>query len=246
MQIDRELCTGCGACTEACPSGAMEKIGTLWDAPALVYELAKDRAYFEKSGGGVTISGGEVAMQADFAREVLALLKQQGISTAIDTCGQCSWERLAQLLPHTDLVLYDLKEMDAAKHKEFTGVTNELVLGNLGRLFSLKKEGGYQGQIWIRTGYSAQQARDENIVAAARLIQSLPVPPEKWELCAFNNLCRDKYTRLGLVWKYAGTGLLSRAEMEHLRKVAVAAGLPDGLVVWSGTVTEAASEDKVS
>ena len=90
----------------------------------LLREVVKDKAYFQKSGGGVTLSGGEPTMQPLFTRELLAACQRSGLHTALDTCGQCSWETLEALLPHTDMIMYDLKEIDPDKHKKFTGISN--------------------------------------------------------------------------------------------------------------------------
>ena len=118
IAIDRSKCDSCDACAKACPSTAMEIYGEACGPNDLVREVLKDEAYFQKSGGGVTLSGGEPTMQPLFAKELLSTFKQGGIHTALDTCGQCPWETLDALLPHTDLVLYDLKEINPDKHKD--------------------------------------------------------------------------------------------------------------------------------
>ena len=128
------MCTACGECVEACPTGAMEKLGEEWTVDALVKELVKDRAYFEQSGGGVTLSGGEPSLQPAFTLALMRALKNAGIPVALDTCGLCSWETLETLAAEADLVLYDLKLIDAGEHEKWTGVGNERILENLKRL----------------------------------------------------------------------------------------------------------------
>ena len=131
ITIDRSRCDSCSECVQACPSTAMEAYGEVFSAHDLVREVIKDKVYFQKSGGGVTLSGGEPTMQPVFTGELLSSFKQKSVYTALDTCGQCSWETLEALLPQVDLVLYDLKELDPGNHKRFTGITNKRILQNL-------------------------------------------------------------------------------------------------------------------
>jgi pyruvate formate lyase activating enzyme len=213
---DRSVCTACGSCSEACPSGAMETLGTRIDAAGLVRELLKDRAYFLKSGGGVTLSGGEPTLQPDFAVAVCQQLQQAGVSVALDTCGLCTPHTLERLLPWVDILLYDLKCVDPNQHRLWTGVSNPEILKNLLLIRDRIQNGGGK-TLWVRTplipGATATQANIEAI--GAFLKDNLPDTLERWELCAFNNLCRDKYRRLGLEWHFADTSLLTRAEMEQ-------------------------------
>jgi len=225
--IDRRRCQGCGTCAEACPAAAMELLGRRVGAAALSQELLKDRAFFEKSGGGVTLSGGEPTLQADFAAELLRRLKAAGIHTALDTCGFCSEQTLARLLPMTDLVLFDLKFMDAAQHRAFTGQDNRVILERLRFIADYIAGQGPQKALWIRTPLiPGTTASAENLRAiGAFLAGHLAGVVERWELCAFNNLCRDKYRRLGLEWAFADTPLLTDAALQELERVAKATGL---------------------
>ena len=126
-EIDRVLCNGCGLCADECPAGALELLGEQWELDDLVAELIKDKAYFDKSGGGVTLSGGEPTLQAPFAGRLLQQLKNLGIHTALDTCGLSPWPAMEALLPTVDLVLYDLKVMDSHLHRAYTGSGNEKI-----------------------------------------------------------------------------------------------------------------------
>ena len=224
IERDRMVCTACGECVEACPTGAMEKLGTEWDVDALVSELVKDRAYFEKSGGGVTLSGGEPSLQPTFTLELLRELKSRGVATALDTCGLCAWETLETLAEEADIVLYDLKLIDGAEHEKWTGVGNARILENLKRLGGAVKERGKR--LWIRTPLiPGATVSEENLQGiSAFLAENLPDAVERWELCAFNNLCRDKYERLGLKWTFAYTPLMSKAELEQAGTWAKAGG----------------------
>jgi pyruvate formate lyase activating enzyme len=109
ISLNRALCAACGTCAEACPSGALSLAGRWIEPHDLAHELARDRMFFEKSGGGVTFSGGEALMQADFLVQTLKLCKTDGLHTAVDTCGEVPWEDIAAALPYVDLFLYDIK-----------------------------------------------------------------------------------------------------------------------------------------
>jgi pyruvate formate lyase activating enzyme len=132
--LDWDVCRACGRCTEHCPHDALAIKGYRIPAAAIVSRAESMRAFFRHSGGGVTLTGGEVTRQSVFAAAVLEGCQDLGIHTAIETCGACSWVHLAAVLPHTDLVLYDLKLMDDQAHRRWTGASNRQVLSNLSRL----------------------------------------------------------------------------------------------------------------
>jgi pyruvate formate lyase activating enzyme len=236
LRIDRERCQGCLTCAKACPSGAIEALGKVVSAEDLVADLIKDRAYFDASGGGVTLSGGEPTFQPEFAQAVLCDLKEQGISTALDTCGECSQRSLDRLLPYTDLVLYDLKLIDAEQHRAFTGQANTLILENLLFLREYLRDQECPAELWIRTPLiPGATAMPENLQAIGGWIaRNLEDRVARWELCAFNNLCRDQYSRLGLDWAYARTSLMSVEELASCEKVAKTSGVDPEIVHASG------------
>jgi pyruvate formate lyase activating enzyme len=227
LVIDRTRCRACGVCARACPGGALEALGTTVSAAELVEELLKDRAYFEASGGGVTLSGGEPTMQPEFAEAVLNGLHAAGIHTALDTCGLCPADSLDRLLPSVDLVLFDLKLLDSDAHRRLTGAPNGRILENLERVRDFRDTSGRAVEIWIRTPLiPGATAGDENLSAIGRhLAGSLPSRVSRWELCAFNNLCRDQYRRLGLAWAYADTPLMTAQELAACLATARASGL---------------------
>ena len=243
LVIDRERCEACGKCAEAClsaeacPSGALEALGRSVTVDELLAELCKDRAFYEKSSGGVTLSGGEPTFQPEFAEALLHGLKQQGIATALDTCGLCSQLTLDRLLPYTDLVLFDLKLFEPALHRQFTGVSNEQIMGNLHHIMGRIRSQAHPIQLWIRTPLiPGATDLDENLTAIGRhLAGQLNGTVARWELCAFNNLCRDQYTRLGLEWAYANTPLMTVHERSHCEKVARSSGFHSELILATGT-----------
>lgn len=236
IRRDRERCTVCGACVESCPAGAMELLGRRVTVEALVAELLKDRAYFEKSGGGVTLSGGEPTFQPRFATALAAHLKTAGIAVALDTCGLCAWHTLESFLPFVDLILFDIKVMDASSHAFWTGTSNEVILENFRRLIQAVQEKYPHVHLWVRTplipGATLSVANLTSIGAFLR--QTANGLVQRWELCAFNNLCRDKYRRLGMVWDFADTALLSREEMLQAEEWGRSSGVDPSIVFVSG------------
>ena len=211
-----------------------------WSIEDLVNELIKDKAYFENSGGGVTLSGGESTMQREFAAGVLKELRSRGINTAVDTCGLFPEQVFDEIFPYTDILLYDLKIADPDLHKKFTGVSNERIIKNLHKSARYVKDHLFPGGMWVRTPViPGATAYVENIKAIGKIIAGLPSGVvERWELCSFNNLCADKYKRLGIEWEFSGTGLVEKEVMEELFETAKSSGVKEGIVSWSGSVRE--------
>jgi pyruvate formate lyase activating enzyme len=135
---------GCGACVAACAFRARTVVGSTRRIDDLLDEIDRDVLFYDQSGGGVTLSGGEPLAQAEFAAEFLRVCRLRRIHTAVDTCGFASEDALAAVSAHTDLFLYDVKLLDDERHRRWTGVSNETILGNLRRLSSEGK------CLWIR------------------------------------------------------------------------------------------------
>lgn len=129
--FNRKMCMLCGECTRNCISGALEIIGKTMKCEDIVEEVLKDKMFYDASGGGVTLSGGEPMFQPEATYEILRLAKREGIHTAVETCGYAEKESFEKINEFVDLFLFDYKETDPAKHRKFTGVSNEIILGNL-------------------------------------------------------------------------------------------------------------------
>ena len=129
--IDRKKCIGCGACASVCPTGALELCGREISVADVVAEAMRDKPFYEASGGGVTISGGEPLFQPKFTAEILQTLHENGIHTAVETCGFAKTEDFFSVIGHCDLLLFDIKETDPTLHKTYTGVLPQLIHENL-------------------------------------------------------------------------------------------------------------------
>ena len=226
MRIDRDLCDVCGLCAEACPAAALEVIGQTWTPAALFSEVQKDTIFYETSNGGVTLSGGEPMAQAGFVRELGELCKEAGLHVALDTCGLVPWERYQQVLPLVDLVLYDLKILDAERHHAATGVANDRILDNARRIAATGMP------LWIRTpiipGFTDSR---ENIAGLGDFIAAELPTVQRWDLLAYTNLGKPKYRRLERCYVLEDAPLLTKSAMEALHAIAVER-VPSA--VWSG------------
>ncbi len=129
--LDRSRCRTCGACAKTCPAGALEVVGRDMTVGAVLAEVLCDRAFHDTSGGGMTLSGGEPASQIDFSVALLEAVKSEGMHCVVETCGECEYSRLARMMPHVDLFLYDWKESDPLRHKQATGASNARIEANL-------------------------------------------------------------------------------------------------------------------
>ncbi len=135
--LDREKCISCGRCAEECPAGALTLYGKEMSVDELMPILTEDADFYKASNGGVTLSGGECLLWADFCAELLGKLHEEGIHTAVDTCGEVPREIFLKVLPHTDVFLYDIKAFDSALHQRLVGRPNERILENLKYLDSV-------------------------------------------------------------------------------------------------------------
>ncbi len=235
--IHRNICNLCGDCAEACPSNALEVLGKFINVNELAAELVKDKPYFEKSGGGITLSGGEPTIQAYFSIGLIEVLQEKGISVALDTCGLTSREVLSRFLPEVDLVLFDLKLLDPQEHWDWTGQDNRLILDNLDFLSLWVEKHDGKPDVWIRTPLipGATDGRDNIQSIGAHLANQYQAMVQRWELCAFNNLCKDKYRRLGKTWKFQESRLYTKDELTEFGQWAKASGFPAHQVFVTGS-----------
>ncbi|MFZ3208833.1 MAG: glycyl-radical enzyme activating protein [Geobacteraceae bacterium] len=219
-KIDRSKCNNCLECISACSYGALESPGKAMTVEEVVKEVESDRLFYENSGGGVTISGGEPTVHGEFIRELIDALKVKAIHICLDTSGYVSWEVLEPLAEKSDIILYDLKHLDSPEHERMTGVPNELIIANLHKLSA-------KGcSIWLRIvvvpGYTDSVEYHRRVVG---FLASLPKPVERIDLLPFHNWCEDKYGWLGRQWPLSDIEALDPAEVDHLLDIYKTEGL---------------------
>lgn len=241
LQFFPEKCIACGNCCPSpdadpndcltdpdghlrqykgnCHAKALVKVGRSVTPQAVVEEVLQDRQYYANSGGGVTLSGGEVTLQAEFSKATLSLCKEHGIHTAIETNLAMPWERIATLLPYLDLILFDIKSMDDALHREWTGVGLERILDNARRL------GASDVSLIVRTpvipGFNDTAS---TFTAIAEFIAPLPTL-QYYELLPFNPLGADKYKCMGKPYLMEDAPMISDAAMHCFHQAASQAGI---------------------
>ncbi|MBM3157786.1 MAG: glycyl-radical enzyme activating protein [Chloroflexi bacterium] len=220
--IDRAICKACGKCVEACPNKAREISGKLMTVAEVLEEVKKDTLFYQNSGGGVTFSGGEPTHQPDFLWHLLKSSKESGLHTCLDTSGLVKPEVLKRMLEYTDLVLYDIKHMDAEKHKEYAGVDNRLILDNARLIVSLGKE------MIIRVPLiPGHNDTPDNIKALAGFMKSLGL--NKVDLLPYHSLGKIKYQRLGMEYKLGDLKPHTKEEIAQIKADLEAYGLKVGV-----------------
>ena len=199
LLLDQSLCIGCGDCVPVCPNGARELAGRQMSVGQVVSEVAKDTLFYEESGGGVTFSGGEPLMQADFVRAVASRCAELDIHTALDTSAFAPETELMKVANVIDLFLYDIKTVDDATHLAYTGVSNRSILRNLRTLDEMGK------RIWIRyplvPGVNDSEhslAGMIDLIASLRSVEGVQVLP-------YHRAGAGKYARLGREYNFSRT-----------------------------------------
>jgi pyruvate formate lyase activating enzyme len=191
VKIDRARCDNCGDCARVCFPASLYLCGTDYTVEELVDRVVKDKPFYDKSGGGVTISGGEALSQHEFTAETLRELKNRGVHTALDTTGYARQEYVDEVLPYTDLFLYDLKHMDSEIHRKMVRVPNELILANAEHI--ARKGGKFQIRIPVIPLFNDS---GENIRQTAEFCRDLGEAVLVVQLLPYHNLGVVKYQRI--------------------------------------------------
>ena len=208
LMVYKNKCTGCGKCKEKCPNAletcdlcgkcelycphdARSICGKEMTVDEIVREVVKDKCFYDNSGGGVTLSGGECMLHADFVAALLKACRAEGIQTAIDTAGHVPYESFETVLPYTDLFLYDVKCFDSEKHRHYTDVGNERILENLGRLLESGK------RIWVRIPVIRSVNNTVDEMEKIKAFLASHGMPERVELLPYHAMGEHKYAALG-------------------------------------------------
>lgn len=218
-QIDPERCDFCGVCVDQCYADALEQVGRLRSASEVLAIVEEDRPFYDQSGGGMTLSGGEPLAQPQYTCSLLKGAHERDIHTAIETCGYASWPVWERILPHLDLILYDLKETDAKRHADFTGVSNKAVLDNLVRLARSGKP-----IIVRRPVIPGYNDTPESIHALGRFVKHLETIDEI-DLLPYHRLGENKYKRLGKEYIMGDMPTMKNEEVSGLQDILTSYGL---------------------
>lgn len=191
LHLDRGRCTRCWECLPPCPTEALKKVGRWLEVPQVLEIIEADRPFYARSGGGVTLSGGEPTLQPAFAAELLGACRDRGLHCALETCGHCEWEVLSALAQLVDLTFLDIKHLDSGQHRRWTGAGNELILGNARRL--ARSGAPLIFRFPILPGVNDDE---QNIVTTLRFVRELP-GAHPLQLIPYHAYGAAKYDYLG-------------------------------------------------
>ena len=214
-----DKCVGCGRCVGIglesadfiCLHDAKIICGKEYTVDEVVREILKDKVFYENSGGGVTFSGGECMLQIDFLEEILKACKQNGIHTAVDTAGNVPFDYFERIIPYTDLFLYDVKCFDSDKHRQYTGVENQLILKNLKRLLATGTP------VWVRIPIIPTFNDTVEEMQKIKAFLSSCGAPEKVELLPYHAMGEHKYAAIGKETQIFSVP--SEEKMKHLENI---------------------------
>ncbi|MFZ7120217.1 MAG: glycyl-radical enzyme activating protein [Eubacteriaceae bacterium] len=217
LSFNRERCDYCAKCIEACNTEALVIKGKEVYAHDVLKEIMKDMKFYEISQGGVTLGGGEPLLQSNFAVSILKACKEKGIHTTIETAGYVPWTNIEQVIPFTDLFLYDIKHMDPKIHEDYTGVDNITILSNLEKL---AKKGC---SIIVRTPIIPNFNNNEDEISKIiHYIKKIGI--KKYDLIPYHNYGKNKYYSLGRVYRYS-KNIIDKKILQYYREKIINQGL---------------------
>lgn len=213
ISINRTVCDNCSKCARVCYTEALKLLGQEMTGEELVAEIKKDAVVYKHSRGGVTISGGEPLLQPEFTLRLLRALKKENISVGVDTCGHVPWANIEEVLPYVDFFLWDIKHMDSEKHKQFTGVANNLILKNA--LAVSQKNIPLYIRLPVIPGYNDSE---ENIRATCEFVRGL-TSAVSIDLLPLHHLGKARYNSLNLTYPIADIPLIPDSVLQDIKRL---------------------------
>lgn len=213
IQINRQICINCLLCVNECPSKAIGVYGKSVTIDEVLDVIQKDEFFYSRSGGGVTLSGGEILLQPEFASELLKRIKKLRINTAIETSGYGNFEKLKSIAKYADIIYFDIKSLDNQKHYEYTGVSNNLILENLKQLYKLVGKKIIIIRTPIVPGFNDSEKELRNIINFLDSIGKF-----QYELLKYHRYGSIKYEKLGIKFKFEKLEL-DNYKFENLKKI---------------------------
>ena len=218
VTVDRSRCDGCGDCAYVCPSQALQVSGEWVGVDEVLRIVEEDDAFYARSGGGLTLSGGEPLSQGAFALALLRAARSRGIDTAIETSGLCNWNTMREAAPLADRIFFDLKSLDAEKHERATGVSNSKILENFRKL----REQFPEAEVVVRTPViPGINDSAEDIQAIAAFIEAAG-GASAYEVLPYHGFGEPKYEKLGKHYRLSHVEPTSAERMRELNKIAAA------------------------
>jgi pyruvate formate lyase activating enzyme len=220
-RIDRNKCSKCMVCVDACLGKALQKVGERIAVEEVLKRIVAYKPFFDRSDdGGITLSGGDPAFQPEFTLRLLKSCRELGIHSVVETCGYTNYEILKQITEASDLIIYDLKHMDDASHIKGTGVSNRVILENLRRLCK-EVDTEIVVHLPLICGFNDDE---ENIMRTAEFVSSLR-KIKHVDLLPFNELASGKYRAMGIDWEYAEVRRQSPEHLARLQEIVETYGL---------------------
>ncbi len=218
---DKSLCAACGKCAEVCETGASQLIGKRIRAEDIIQTVMNDKPFYDNSGGGVTFSGGEPTAQKHFLLELLKISKENGLHTALETCGFFNGSLINRLVSLTDLFLFDIKHIDSNKHKEFTGADNELILQNFASLLQKAGHERVTARIPLIPGFNMDS---DSIKQIATFLKALDFSG-MINLMPYNPLYKTKFEKTGRINEFKNMGILDNQMKDNVKTQLISKGL---------------------
>jgi pyruvate formate lyase activating enzyme len=231
--IDRQKCAGCGVCAQYCPANAKTVSGEIKTVDDVLNIVERDRPFYGKSEGGITIGGGEMLAQGEFVLETLKRCKEKGINTAIETSGCGSWELLSGIARYCDTIYFDIKALDSSRHQYLTGVRNGLILRNLEKLDRSLPDISPKPALILRLplieGYTLT---NDFIEKTAAYIGKTLRNYRQVELLPFHNFGEQKYQKLNIPYEFEGKPNSKPEEMDKYAAFFAEKGIPATVSKW--------------